>query len=252
MHQAVAGSAILVCRILYLYVCIPEITLTVKGFRIPDEILFVRFNDSAPKESGSAGPSKLSGMQSRLTRLVVWSVEMTQKTIHFNNPGLLPIPRHDIAGLWIEDMGLRITRYDLQLIQSGDAVTCIDRRPPTDMARAIEFVRSVRELGCKVAIDDFGAGHTSFRNLRSLGADIVKIDGAFIERITENEDDKFFVATLVSLAQRIGLETVAERVSKDTDARILKDLGVDYLQGHLFAAVEDAEAAPAEARVAAG
>lgn len=103
-----------------------------------------------------------------------------------------------------------------------------------DVTRAIDFVRSVRDLGCRVAIDDFGAGHTSFRNLRTLGADIVKIDGAFVERLSENEDDQFFVATLVSLARRIGLETVAERVSKDSDARILKGLGVDYLQGHLF------------------
>ena len=108
-----------------------------------------------------------------------------------------------------------------------------------DMKRAVEFVRSVRDLGCRVAIDDFGAGHTSFRNLRSLGADIVKIDGAFIERISDNEDDQFFVATLVSLARRIGLETVAEKVAKESDARILKTLGVDYLQGHLFADVEE-------------
>lgn len=103
-----------------------------------------------------------------------------------------------------------------------------------DIDRAREFVHAVRELGCRVAIDDFGAGHTSFRNLRSLGADIVKIDGTFIERISENADDRFFVATLVSLAKRIGLETVAERVASETDAEILKDLGVDYLQGNLY------------------
>lgn len=118
-----------------------------------------------------------------------------------------------------------------------------------DMERAVAFVRSVRELGCRVAIDDFGAGHTSFRNLRSLGADIVKIDGAFIERIAETEDDRFFVATLVSLARRIGLETIAEKVTTETDARILEDLGVDYLQGHLFPMLEDVPA-PGEIRAA--
>lgn len=113
-----------------------------------------------------------------------------------------------------------------------------------DISRAREFVQSVRDLGCRVAIDDFGAGHTSFRNLRSLGADIVKIDGAFIERISENDDDRFFVATLVALAKRIGLKTVAERVAKDDDAAILKEIGVDYLQGHLYGPAE--APAPAE------
>lgn len=119
-----------------------------------------------------------------------------------------------------------------------------------DMARAIDFVQSIRDLGCRVAIDDFGAGHTSFRNLRSLGADIVKIDGAFVERLSENEDDQFFVRTLVTLAQRIGLETVAERVSKDSDAAILKQIGVNYLQGHLFGVAEEAVAADAARAVA--
>ncbi len=103
-----------------------------------------------------------------------------------------------------------------------------------DIDRAAAFVTSVRELGCRVAIDDFGAGHTSFRSLRRLGADIVKIDGAFIERIGQTEDDRFFVATLVALARRIGLETVAEKVTRQADAEILKSLGVDYLQGNLF------------------
>lgn len=103
-----------------------------------------------------------------------------------------------------------------------------------DIDRAAAFVKSVRDLGCRVAIDDFGAGHTSFRSLRRLGADIVKIDGAFIERIAQTEDDRFFVATLVALARRIGLETVAEKVTCQADADILKSLGVDYLQGNLF------------------
>src|SRR5262249_6376466 len=54
------------------------------------------------------------------------------------------------------------------------------------------FVARAKDLGCQIAIDDFGAGYTSFRSLRKLGVDIVKIDGAFVENMTRSEDDSAF------------------------------------------------------------
>jgi EAL domain-containing protein (putative c-di-GMP-specific phosphodiesterase class I) len=72
------------------------------------------------------------------------------------------------------------------------------------------FVARVKDLGCRIAIDDFGAGYTSFRNLRKLGVDIVKIDGAFVRNILHSGDDRAFGQTLVDLARRLGLATVAE------------------------------------------
>ena len=68
------------------------------------------------------------------------------------------------------------------------------------------FVARVKDLGCRIAIDDFGAGYTSFRNLRKLGVDIVKIDGAFVENMIRSEDDSAFVLTLLDLARRLKLE----------------------------------------------
>ncbi|ESR24036.1 bifunctional diguanylate cyclase/phosphodiesterase [Lutibaculum baratangense] len=103
-----------------------------------------------------------------------------------------------------------------------------------DLDRAADFVRALKDLGCKVAIDDFGAGHTSFRNLRSLGADVVKIDGSFVDTITTSEDTLFFVRTLVALARHLGLGTVAERVTTEEQARILQEAGVEHLQGYLI------------------
>src|ERR1700744_2988242 len=61
------------------------------------------------------------------------------------------------------------------------------------------FVTRVKDLGCRIAIDDFGAGYTSFRNLRKLGVDIVKIDGAFVRDIMRSEDDRSFVRMLIEL-----------------------------------------------------
>ncbi len=93
------------------------------------------------------------------------------------------------------------------------------------------FVARVKDLGCRIAIDDFGAGYTSFRNLRKLGVDIVKIDGAFVQDIMRSEDDCAFVRTLIDLAKRLKLATVAEWVQDDQAARALEAWGCDYLQG---------------------
>jgi diguanylate cyclase (GGDEF)-like protein len=95
------------------------------------------------------------------------------------------------------------------------------------------FVARVKELGCRIAIDDFGAGFTSFRNLRKLGVDIVKIDGDFVQRMRSSEDDRAFVHTLLDLAKRLGLETVAERVKDEATAAMLATFGCDYIQGEL-------------------
>ncbi|HWX72978.1 MAG TPA: GGDEF and EAL domain-containing protein [Xanthobacteraceae bacterium] len=93
------------------------------------------------------------------------------------------------------------------------------------------FVARVKDLGCRIAIDDFGAGYTSFRNLRKLGVDIVKIDGAFVENLIRSEDDRAFVRTLIDLARRLGLATVAEWVQDERTAKTLEAWGCEYLQG---------------------
>jgi len=95
------------------------------------------------------------------------------------------------------------------------------------------FVTRAKDLGCRIAIDDFGAGYTSFRNLRRLGVDVIKIDGAFVQNLTRSEDDRVFVRTLVELGRSLGIETVAEWVQDEEAAAILAGWGCDYLQGDL-------------------
>jgi len=95
------------------------------------------------------------------------------------------------------------------------------------------FVARVKDLGCRIAIDDFGAGYTSFRNLRKLGVDIVKIDGAFVQNMLRSEDDRAFVRTLIDLGKRLKLLTVAEWVQDERAAGMLQEWGCDYLQGAL-------------------
>ena len=95
------------------------------------------------------------------------------------------------------------------------------------------FVARVKDLGCRIAIDDFGAGQTSFRNLRKLAVDLIKIDGAFVQNLARAADDRAFVHTMVDLGRRLGLETVAEWVQDEASAAMLAEWGCDYLQGAL-------------------
>jgi diguanylate cyclase (GGDEF)-like protein len=96
------------------------------------------------------------------------------------------------------------------------------------------FVNRAKDLGCSIAIDDFGAGYTSFRNLRRLGVDMIKIDGAFVQNLPRSEDDRVFVRTLIDLGRSLGLKTVAEWVQDEAGANVLREWGCDYLQGALI------------------
>ena len=103
-----------------------------------------------------------------------------------------------------------------------------------DFEDSARFVTNLREMGCRVAIDDFGAGYTSFRNLQMLNVDMVKIDGAFVRGLCDSPDNQIFVRTLVDLAKNFNLKTVAEWVSSDAEAELLESFGVDYFQGFHF------------------
>jgi diguanylate cyclase (GGDEF)-like protein len=96
------------------------------------------------------------------------------------------------------------------------------------------FVTRLKNFGSRIAIDDFGAGYTSFRNLRKLGVDIVKIDGAFVQNIARSADDRAFVQTLIDLARRLGIKTVAEWVQDEESGVMLREWGCDYIQGRLI------------------
>jgi diguanylate cyclase (GGDEF)-like protein len=97
-----------------------------------------------------------------------------------------------------------------------------------------QFVSQLRELGVRVAIDDFGAGYTSFRNLQLLHVDTVKIDGSYVKELSRSPENQVFVRTLVGLARSFDIKTVAEWVGSDEDAALLQSFGVDYFQGFYF------------------
>lgn len=103
-----------------------------------------------------------------------------------------------------------------------------------DLDQSMIFVDTIKDLGCKVAIDDFGVGYTNFRNLKALNADLVKIDGAFVRNVCHDRGDQVFVRSMVELAKAFGMQTVAEWVGDAETASFLTGAGIDFLQGYHF------------------
>lgn len=98
------------------------------------------------------------------------------------------------------------------------------------------FMAEVQGYGISLALDDFGAGYTSFRYLRDFCFDMIKIDGQFIRQIAASPDNQVLTRALQSIAHHFDMFTVAESVETAEDASFLIDIGIDCLQGYYFGA----------------
>lgn len=101
-----------------------------------------------------------------------------------------------------------------------------------NLAVVNEFIDGMREYGCSFALDDFGSGLSSFTYLKNLKVDYLKIDGAFVRDIASNAIDCSMVEAIHRIGHQMGLKTVAEYVESDEILTVLRQIGVDYVQGN--------------------
>lgn len=174
-----------------------------------------------------------------LTRLLdCRTLELTFDTLRAN-PALVlsvnasPATLYDVG--WIEEFG----RGSKEGLTTRLIVEITESAGIHDVEAMRDRVAWLHALGSRVAMDDFGVGYTSFRNLRSLGVDMLKIDGSFISAMMQSPDDRHFVETLLSLADRLGIETVAEWVLDKETAVQLAKWGCTYLQGEFIGLAEE-------------
>lgn len=99
------------------------------------------------------------------------------------------------------------------------------------LEEAHHFINAMKELGCFFALDDFGSGYSSFSHLKNLAVDIVKIDGQFVRNIATDPMDLAIVNSVANIARSQGKKTIAEFVENAESLRLLKEAGVDYVQG---------------------
>ena len=101
--------------------------------------------------------------------------------------------------------------------------------------KVLRFMASLHARGISFALDDFGAGYTSLRQLKDFTFDILKIDGSYIKDVDKDSDGQILVEAIVALAQKFDMLCVAERVERQEEADYLAKIGVDCLQGYHFA-----------------
>jgi len=104
----------------------------------------------------------------------------------------------------------------------------------TNFSDAALFIEQIRAVGVRVALDDFGAGASSFGYLKTLPVDYLKIDGQFVKNVVSDPLDDAAVRCFINVARVLGVKTVAEYVENVTVRNHLQDLGVDYVQGYLL------------------
>ncbi len=102
-------------------------------------------------------------------------------------------------------------------------------------SNTIDFIEQLRGYGCMVALDDFGAGYTTFRQLKLLPLDYIKIDGDMVRSFEYNYHNKLFIRTILDLAQAFNLKVIAEGIETPQQRDLLTAEGVSLMQGYLFA-----------------
>jgi EAL domain-containing protein (putative c-di-GMP-specific phosphodiesterase class I) len=101
----------------------------------------------------------------------------------------------------------------------------------SNLSVALDFMRSLRERGCRFVLDDFGSGLSSFRYLKSLEVQYLKIDGELVREIANDPIQREMVAAIHRIGESMGIQTIGEWVENSEIARALADIGVDYAQG---------------------
>ncbi|MEM9274500.1 MAG: EAL domain-containing protein, partial [Cyanobacteria bacterium P01_F01_bin.143] len=102
----------------------------------------------------------------------------------------------------------------------------------SQLSQALEFISTMRKLGVRFALDDFGSGVSSFSYLKDLPIDYLKIDGSLIKNIVTEPSDRAIVDSISCIAQVMGIKTIAEFVENDEILQVLAEIGVDYAQGY--------------------
>ena len=122
-------------------------------------------------------------------------------------------------------------RYNL----SAEAITIevTEEQAFSDVETSMYNIQQLREFGCAIAIDDFGTGYANYERLKSLQADILKIDGCFVRDIETDPLDAIMVKSIIEMAKVKKMKVVAEYVETPEQREKLLQLGVDYLQGYL-------------------
>ncbi len=138
----------------------------------------------------------------------------------FQDAALLPTIREKLELTWVNASRLTFEITETAAVENFE--------------KTREMITKIRALGCKFALDDFGAGFCSFNYLKSFPVDYVKIDGQFIQNLMSDETDQVLVKSMAEIATQLGKKTIAEFVETPVIVQKLKEFGIDFGQGYFF------------------
>lgn len=142
----------------------------------------------------------------------------------------------NLSGRSFDDPGMPGYIYDLLREHGADPARLLieitETAAVSDLADAERFIEALKQTGCGVCLDDFGAGFASFAYLKHIRVDTIKLDGMFIRNLPQDHDNQVFVRGMVEVARGLGKSTVAECVEDEATLKLLADLGVDKAQGY--------------------
>ncbi|MBQ0743834.1 MAG: DUF1631 family protein [Pseudomonas sp.] len=164
-----------------------------------------------------------------ISAVLQWMVGNPQKLARFGGFSI------NLSGCSLNDESFldyvfeMLVRYDVpreKLIFEITETAAID-----NLADAADFINEMKEIGCRFSLDDFGAGQSSYAYLKQLPVDFIKIDGAFIRQITEDDFDYALVRSITEMGHFLDKSIVAEYVSNEAILDLVTKIGVDYAQG---------------------
>jgi diguanylate cyclase (GGDEF)-like protein len=126
---------------------------------------------------------------------------------------------------WITESGVSPNRVVLEITE---------RMMLIQSQRVLRKIATLQESGFKFSVDDFGTGYSSLASLKNFNFDYLKIDSHFVQTLAPNSRDASLVAAMISMANGLGLETIAEGVETEEQARLLKEMGCVFVQGYLY------------------
>ncbi|HEY1854500.1 MAG TPA: EAL domain-containing protein [Solirubrobacterales bacterium] len=189
------------------------------------------------------GVAERTGMVQELDR---WVVGQALRLLSARERAGEPVSLHvNVSGASVSD--LSVLEFIERELDEGDADPARCTFEITQTARvddydtAARFADRLTEFGCEVAIDDYGAGFGPFEYLKRIAFDVIKIDGAFVRDLANNDADQLTVKAIVGIAQGLGKMTIAEFVEDGDTAQLLREYGVDMAQGFHLGAPVDAE-----------
>lgn len=174
-------------------------------------------------------PARIAGMVTDITRRMILKAFETFKDLDVEFS--INITDDDFREEYlIEYLQDKIKEYKIN--PNRVVLEVLENISDYDATHATSQMNRLKDLGFKIAIDDFGAESSNFARVQTLQVDFIKIDGAFIKDIAHNENSLIITKTIVYYAKSSGLKTIAEFVHNEETYNIVKELGIDYVQGY--------------------